>query len=216
MKFSSIRALAIIVLSSASLLVVTSCSKSNNNSSSAGISATVGGSAWTNSFPIEGIYSTAGSAFAKLCVIAAPQPDINTSAWADRFASKHPGIARRRHSNRGDDQTLEHRRFGHSLPYSNRLQPQLELRIDSTLDAGTCRHVEHRLTSAAVCLSGKATEYTHECSTNHVSRRCCRAQRGSGKSAILDVSIAAIHDRRQRREYSIARQGGSTGSDRPL
>jgi hypothetical protein len=63
MKISSIRALAIIAISSASLLVVTSCSKSNNNSSSAGISATVGGSAWANSFPIQGIYSTAGSAF---------------------------------------------------------------------------------------------------------------------------------------------------------
>src|ERR1700739_2424969 len=63
MKFSSIRALAIIAISSASLLVVTSCSKSNNNSSSAGISATVGGSAWANSFPLEGIYSTAGGVF---------------------------------------------------------------------------------------------------------------------------------------------------------
>jgi hypothetical protein len=41
---------------------------------------------------------------------------------------------------------------------SDRLTPQLDLRIDSTLDAGACGHVEHRLTSAAVCLSGKATE----------------------------------------------------------
>ena len=77
-----------------------------------------------------------------------------------------PGIARRRHTNHADDQTLEHRRFGQSSLYSNRLQPQLELRIDPTLDAGTCGHVEHRLTLAAVCLSGKTHELTSECCTN--------------------------------------------------
>ena len=90
--------------------------------------------------------SSAGGAFAKECVIAGPQPHTDTSASADRFDSKHPGIARRHHTNRADDQTLEHRRFGQSALYSNRLQPQLELWIDSTLDAGTCGHVEHRLT----------------------------------------------------------------------
>jgi hypothetical protein len=90
--------------------------------------------------------STAGSALTKERVIAAPQPDINASGWADRFDGKHPSIARRRRTHEADNQTLEHRRFGQSLPYSNRLKPQLELRIDSTLDAGTCGHVEHRLT----------------------------------------------------------------------
>jgi hypothetical protein len=79
-------------------------------------------------------------------VIVAPQPDIDTSAWADRFDRKHLGIVRRPHSNRRDDQTLEHRRFGQSSLYSDRLQPCLDLRIDSTLDARTCGHVEHRLT----------------------------------------------------------------------
>jgi hypothetical protein len=79
-------------------------------------------------------------------VIAAPQPDIDTSAWADRLDGKHPGIVRRRHSNRRDDQTLEHRRFGQPSLNSDRLQPQLDLRIDSTLDAGACGHVEYRLT----------------------------------------------------------------------
>jgi hypothetical protein len=64
MKFSFNRAMVVIVISSASLLAVTSCSKSNNNNSSgAGITATVGGSAWTNSFPVQGVYSTVGSAF---------------------------------------------------------------------------------------------------------------------------------------------------------
>ncbi len=52
---------------------------------------------------------------------------------------------------------------------SNRLQLQLELRIDSTLDAGTCGHVEHHLTSAAVCLSGKTHELTSEAAYNRVA-----------------------------------------------
>ena len=86
--------------------------------------------------------STAGSTFAKLCVIAAPQPDTNTSAWTDRFDGEHPGITHRRHSNRANDQTLEHRRFGQSSLSGKRLESQFELRIDSTLDAGTCGHVE--------------------------------------------------------------------------
>ena len=64
MKFSFNRAMGIIVISSASLLAVTSCSKSNsNNSSSAGITATVGGTAWASNFPVQGVYSTVGSAF---------------------------------------------------------------------------------------------------------------------------------------------------------
>jgi hypothetical protein len=36
-------------------------------------------------------------------VIAAPQPDMDTSAWIDRLDGKHPGIARRRHTERGND-----------------------------------------------------------------------------------------------------------------
>jgi hypothetical protein len=56
--------------------------------------------------------STAGSALTEEGEIAAPQPDIDTSAWADRIDSKHRGIARRRHTNGSDDQTFEHRRFG--------------------------------------------------------------------------------------------------------
>jgi hypothetical protein len=63
MKISSIRALAFIAISSASLLVVASCSKSNNNGSSAGISATVGGSTWSNNFTVQGVYSQSGAAF---------------------------------------------------------------------------------------------------------------------------------------------------------
>jgi hypothetical protein len=72
--------------------------------------------------------------------------DIDTSTSANRFKRKHAGIACRHHTNRGDDQTLEYRRFGQPSLYSDRLQPQLNLRIDSTLDAGACGHVEHRLT----------------------------------------------------------------------
>ena len=83
--------------------------------------------------------------------------------WADRFDSKDTGIVRRRHTNRADDQTLEYCRFGQSSLYRKRLQAQLELRIDSTLDAGTCGHAEHRLTSAALCLSCKSCEFTTEC-----------------------------------------------------
>jgi hypothetical protein len=64
MKFSFNRAMGVIVISSASLLAVTSCSKSNSsNNSSAGITATVGGSAWASNFPVQGVYSTAASAF---------------------------------------------------------------------------------------------------------------------------------------------------------
>ena len=55
--------MAVIVVSSATLLAFTSCSKSNNNGSSAAITATVGGSAWANNFPVQGVYSTLGGAF---------------------------------------------------------------------------------------------------------------------------------------------------------
>ena len=95
-------------------------------------------------------------------MIAAPQPDIDTSAWADRIDSKQRDIARRRHTNGGDDQTFEHRRFSQSSLYSDCPQSQLELRVDPTLDARTCGHVDHRLTSAAICLSGKTHELTSE------------------------------------------------------
>jgi hypothetical protein len=64
MKFSFNRAMALTVLSFTFLLAATSCKKSNNsNSSSAGITATVGGTAWANNFPVEGFYSSAESAF---------------------------------------------------------------------------------------------------------------------------------------------------------
>jgi hypothetical protein len=64
MKLSINRAMAVIVISSATLLAVTSCSKSNNSGSSAGITATIGGSAWANNFPVQGVYSTIGGVFA--------------------------------------------------------------------------------------------------------------------------------------------------------
>jgi hypothetical protein len=102
-------------------------------------------------------------------VIAGTQPDIDTGAWADRFDSKDTGIVRRRHTNRADDQTLEYCRFGQSSLYRKRLQAQLELRIDSTLDAGTCGHAEYRLTSAALCLSCKTHELTSEGYINRIA-----------------------------------------------
>lgn len=107
-----------------------------------------------------------------------------TSAWTDRFDGGHPGITHRRHSNRANDQTLEHRRFGQSSLSGKRLESQFELRIDSTLDAGTCGHVEHRLTSAALCLSCKTHELTSECCANSGGSRCrTRNKRAGGHLA---------------------------------
>jgi hypothetical protein len=62
MNFSFNRAVALFVISSTVMIAVTSCSKSNS-SSSAGISATVNGTAWNNTYPVAGIYYTGGSEF---------------------------------------------------------------------------------------------------------------------------------------------------------
>jgi hypothetical protein len=63
MKSLSNRAFALVVISSTFLLASTSCKKSNSGGSSAGISATVNGTAWTTSFPINGFYVTANQEF---------------------------------------------------------------------------------------------------------------------------------------------------------
>jgi hypothetical protein len=63
MKRSFNRAITFLAISSIVLLAVTSCSKSNNSSSSTGVSATVSGTAWANSYPVAGIYYTAGGEF---------------------------------------------------------------------------------------------------------------------------------------------------------
>ena len=62
MNFSFNRAVALLVVSSAFLFAVTSCSKSGGGSS-AGLSASVNGSAWANSYPVEGIYYVSGGFF---------------------------------------------------------------------------------------------------------------------------------------------------------
>lgn len=77
MKFSFNRAFTFVAISSVILLTVTSCSKSNNSSSSTGISATVSGSAWANSYTVEGIYYTANSQFD---IIAAQMKGGDTTA----------------------------------------------------------------------------------------------------------------------------------------
>lgn len=62
MKLSFNRAVALLVISSGILFSVTSCSKSSGGSS-AGVSATVNGTAWANTYPVEGIYYAAGGFF---------------------------------------------------------------------------------------------------------------------------------------------------------
>jgi hypothetical protein len=61
MKFSFNRAMALLVISSTFLLAVTGCKKSSNNGGGSGtMSATVNGTAWTNSIPVVGVYATSG------------------------------------------------------------------------------------------------------------------------------------------------------------
>ena len=77
MKLSINRAFTFVAISSAILLTITSCSKSNNSSSSSGISGTVNGSAWANSYPTVGIfYSAAG----ELDVLGAQMKGGDTTA----------------------------------------------------------------------------------------------------------------------------------------
>jgi hypothetical protein len=67
MKFSCQREMTFAVITSAFMLVAISCKKSsnsnNNNSSNGSISASINGSAWANSFPIIGAYSTGSGNF---------------------------------------------------------------------------------------------------------------------------------------------------------
>jgi hypothetical protein len=61
MKLSFNRAMALVVISSAFLLAVTSCKKSSNNSGGSGtMTATIGGTAWANSYPVVGVYASSG------------------------------------------------------------------------------------------------------------------------------------------------------------
>jgi hypothetical protein len=63
MKLSFNRATALVVISSAFLLAVTSCKKSSNNGGGTGtMTATVSGTAWSNSFPVVGVYASSGGA----------------------------------------------------------------------------------------------------------------------------------------------------------
>jgi hypothetical protein len=106
--------------------------------------------------------SAALGAFAKERVITWPQPDIDASARPDGLDGKQLRLGRGNHADRADNQALEQCGLGQSPLYRNRPQARLELRIDATLDAGTCGHVEHRLTRAAICLSGKTHESASE------------------------------------------------------
>lgn len=63
MKFTINRAFAFVAVSATILLTVSSCSKNNNSSSGAGMSATVGGSAWGNNYPVGAILYTSDSSF---------------------------------------------------------------------------------------------------------------------------------------------------------
>jgi hypothetical protein len=56
MKFLSMRALILVVISSSFLVSVTSCKKSSSGGSSAALSATVSGTAWAPSIPVEAFY----------------------------------------------------------------------------------------------------------------------------------------------------------------
>ena len=76
------RAFTLVAISSVLLLAITSCSKSNNSSSSSGISATVNGSAWANSYTVAGIYYTANSSFD---IIAAQMKGGDTTAISVTF-----------------------------------------------------------------------------------------------------------------------------------
>jgi hypothetical protein len=61
MKFSCNRAMALLVISSAFLLAVTGCKKSNNNGSGSGtMSASIGGTAWANNYPLVSFYASSG------------------------------------------------------------------------------------------------------------------------------------------------------------
>lgn len=64
MKFSSLPVMGIVVTAAAFLLLTTGCKKSNSGGSSAvGISATVNGSGWANSYPVVGVYFSGGYDF---------------------------------------------------------------------------------------------------------------------------------------------------------
>ncbi|HXB33315.1 MAG TPA: hypothetical protein VNV35_07830 [Puia sp.] len=59
MKFPFNRAMAFLIVSSAFLLAVTSCKKSNSNGSGSGsMSASIGGTAWANNYPLIGFYAS--------------------------------------------------------------------------------------------------------------------------------------------------------------
>jgi hypothetical protein len=53
--------MALLVISSAFLLAVTGCKKSNNNGSGSGtMSASIGGTAWANNYPLVSFYASSG------------------------------------------------------------------------------------------------------------------------------------------------------------
>jgi hypothetical protein len=63
MKLHNKSFFAFFAVSAAFLLTVTSCKKSSSSSGSSQLTATISGTAWASNIPVQGIYSTAGSAF---------------------------------------------------------------------------------------------------------------------------------------------------------
>jgi hypothetical protein len=62
MKFSSNRATVLVLITSAFMLAATGCKKSSNNGGGSGsMSATISSTAWTNNYPLVGLYSSSGS-----------------------------------------------------------------------------------------------------------------------------------------------------------
>jgi hypothetical protein len=84
MKFSCNRAMALLVISSAFLLAIAGCSKSNNGSSSSGITASVNGTAWGNTFATVGLYAKAAGTFQ---IIGAQYKSGDSTAFGLAFVS---------------------------------------------------------------------------------------------------------------------------------
>jgi hypothetical protein len=89
MKFSSNRALALVVISSAFLLAAAGCKKSSSSNSggSGSMSATVAGTAWNNSFATVGVYTSIPGSGGSFEVVGIQIKSADSTAFELLFSS---------------------------------------------------------------------------------------------------------------------------------